>query len=428
MAYAVDLIGVLSMAPAPRRLVLVLVALLALTSAGPVFAEPPATRAMLERWQRTDLPIAAGQVSRTWLWGPDAFTGGLLEPYRESPDGQRLVQYYDKSRMEISRPGDDSASPWYVTNGLLVVELMTGRLQLGDNAFEQHEPAPVNVAGDAGDPNGVTYAAFAAALTGLPNDQPRQSGATITAKLAWQGEGEARTLSVSEQPDLGQHGATYTELVPETGKYVASPFWAFMTNSGLVYENGVYLDAPLFLNPYYATGLPVTDPYWTEVLVGGEPKQVLLQCFERRCLTFTPSNAPEWQVESGNVGRHYHEWRYATLGLTPVAAPVPATGDVQIVSVVADPPEGSTETVELRNRAATPVDMTGWRLQDVAGNTYTFPNFVIGIDATVRVHLCGGTNTATDLYWERCAAVWNNDGDTAYLYDASGALVSSLAY
>ncbi|MEZ4570631.1 MAG: hypothetical protein R2849_09955 [Thermomicrobiales bacterium] len=34
-----------------------------------------------------------------------------------------------------------------------------------------------------------------------------------------------------------------------------------------------------------------------------------MQCFERRCLTYTPDNAPGWQVEAGNVGQHYYEWR-----------------------------------------------------------------------------------------------------------------------
>jgi hypothetical protein len=37
---------------------------------------------------------------------------------------------------------------------------------------------------------------------------------------------------------------------------------------------------------------------------------VLLQCFERRCLTYAPDNPPGWQVEAGNVGQHYHAWRY----------------------------------------------------------------------------------------------------------------------
>jgi hypothetical protein len=46
------------------------------------------------------------------------------------------------------------------------------------------------------------------------------------------------------------------------------------------------------------------------VKVGGQVKDVLVQCFERRCLTYTPSNPTGWQVEMGNVGRHYYSWRY----------------------------------------------------------------------------------------------------------------------
>lgn len=53
--------------------------------------------------------------------------------------------------MEISNPGSDPSSVWYVTNGLLVVELTTGRLQLGDAGFSQRQPAAIDLAGDAGD-------------------------------------------------------------------------------------------------------------------------------------------------------------------------------------------------------------------------------------------------------------------------------------
>jgi hypothetical protein len=31
------------------------------------------------------------EVNRTWMWGPEAFTGGLLENYIDSTDGTRLV-------------------------------------------------------------------------------------------------------------------------------------------------------------------------------------------------------------------------------------------------------------------------------------------------------------------------------------------------
>ena len=99
-------------------------------------------------------------------------------------------------------------------------------------------------------------------------------------------------------------------IVPGIDHQVAAPFWDFMTSSGTVYEDGAYLNAALFPDPYYATGYPITEAYWADVLVGGTERLVLMQCFERRCLTYTPGNPEGWQVEAGNVGQHYHTWRY----------------------------------------------------------------------------------------------------------------------
>src|SRR5690348_7804596 len=68
------------------------------------------------------------------FWGPlpNASTG-IQEAYVEAPGGKRLVQYFDKARMELAAANT-------VTNGLLTVELKTGKMQVGDNAFEQRLP------------------------------------------------------------------------------------------------------------------------------------------------------------------------------------------------------------------------------------------------------------------------------------------------
>jgi hypothetical protein len=39
---------------------------------------------------------------------------------------------------------------------------------------------------------------------------------------------------------------------------------------------------------------------------------VLVQAFERRIMTYTPSNGAGFQVEMGNVGKQYYSWRYPT--------------------------------------------------------------------------------------------------------------------
>ncbi|MEX2314379.1 MAG: hypothetical protein WD628_01585, partial [Thermomicrobiales bacterium] len=146
-----------------RRLRVLLVSLVLLATpsllAIPAAAFAPANPSFERTWERTDKPVADGAISRTWMWGPEAFTGAIQEPYAESPGELRAVQYYDKSRMEITQPNADPTSIWYVTNGLLVVELMSGRMQIGDSSFTDRAPAAVNVAGDPDDP--LTYAVLA---------------------------------------------------------------------------------------------------------------------------------------------------------------------------------------------------------------------------------------------------------------------------
>ena len=262
-------------------------------------AAQPANSSFTRTWERPDKAVSEGRVSRTWMWGPEAFTPAMNETYAEAPGGERLIQYYDKSRMEITDPNADPATDWYVTNGLLVVELITGDMQVGDNQFEERNPAAVNVAGDATDPNGPTYESFRSVLDAAA----RSEGSAITERIARDG-------SVSDDSSLLTQGVAAGHYVGATDHTVADPFWAFMNSQGLVYQNGQYQNGTLFPSAFYATGLPITEAYWAEVEVGGDAKDVLIQCFERRCLTYTPANPAGWQVEAGNVGQHYYDWRY----------------------------------------------------------------------------------------------------------------------
>jgi hypothetical protein len=398
---------------------ILVVLLLGLLPVLPVAAQPVEHTAFERVWARSDMPVATLQTTRTWVWGPEARTPLLLEPYRESPGGQRLVQYFDKSRMEITNPDGDRSTIWYVTNGLLATELITGRMQVGDAAYELFEPARVNVAGDPGDPNAPAYATFAPLLHVSPAAQRRP----ITQFLAADG-----TLSI--RAHLAQWGARDEVWVPETGHWVAGPFWELMNTAGIVYVDGVYSPEPLFPNEFYATGYPITDAYWVRVRVGGTERDVLVQCFQRRCLTFTPLNPPEWQVEVGNIGQHYYAWRYGQAGKTPLVF-APQRGDVRVTYILANPalvPGATHEYVELRNFEEFAVPLHGWRITDDSGTTYTFPDIRLLPGATIRLHVARGVDTATDLYWGRTGAVWNNGGDTAFLYDAAGGLLHTYSY
>lgn len=109
---------------------------------------------------------------------------------------------------------------------------------------------------------------------------------------------------------------------------------------------------------------------------------------------------------------------------------------VAIVAIEADPPGDDVENlngefVEIHNEGTEDVELTGWVLRDEsAAHRFAFPDgFVVPAGATVRVRTGCGRDTPTELHWcESGSAVWNNDGDTAFVLDASGNIVASRAY
>jgi len=242
-------------------------------------------------WQRTDFPVSELKASRSWYWGPKPSSIGVFEDYTESFGGKRLVQYFDKARMEIN----DALKPT-VTNGLLVVELITGRLQKGDNTFEQRDGASIPIAGDP-DNNWPTYAglkrAYNSAL-GLP------VGATV--QLAYNKDGTSAFNTYVNDPQ--------TKIAAIQNKLsIPAAFWTFLNRAGSVYKDGNYSDE-VVSNWLFSTGYPIGEAYWTKVKVAGQLKDVMFQPFERRLLTYTPANPEGFKVEMGNVGSHYVSWRY----------------------------------------------------------------------------------------------------------------------
>jgi hypothetical protein len=283
---------------------LLLATLLATMLVANVAAYAPGEGAFRRTWERTDKPVKDLVVQRTWMWGPEANTPVFEEEYAEAPGGKRLVQYFDKSRMEINHdPNVGPNSLWHVTNGLLVVELMTGQMQVGDTKFVPRAPSQTQIAGDWGDPNAPTYATFAT----LRDDAPHPAAQHITAFVDRDG-------NVSYRSEMNKYGVTFGHHVQADGinHKIAQPFWYFMTMDGLVSKDGKIVSEKLFDNPFYATGYPITEAYWVNVLLDGKPADVLTQCFERRCLTYNPLNQQGWNVEAGNVGQHYYQWRHGS--------------------------------------------------------------------------------------------------------------------
>lgn len=261
-------------------------------------------------WNRADTLVASSVVNnRSWLWG-NGFTLAGSEVYREASSGVRTVQYFDKARMEINNPAGNRQDRFFVTNGLLVRELISGRLVLGDNSTEvevRRSADNVAIVGDPidGNPNAPTYATFSK-IASLANDNRivKALGSNATATIAKNGTiGNTSALS-SQYP-----GLKLVYYDDNLGHNVPEIFWDFMNNRGNVFNNGQIIQDNI-MDWVKDLGFPLTEAYWTRAKIGGVEKDVMLQVFERRVLTYTPSNADSFRVEMGNVGLHYFNWRY----------------------------------------------------------------------------------------------------------------------
>ena len=253
-------------------------------------------------WEGPDYPVASAKTTRGYTWGPEGWAF-QQEDYVESPGGKRLVQYFDKTRMEITNPRANTADPYYVTNGLLVTEMVSGRVQLGNSKFQDAAPSEVPVAGDAVNNPGPTYRSFKSVSSlNLDNKANRQSGEVIKATISRDGK-------VATSEDVVKYNVKNLEFNPELSHNIPDVFWNFMIQQGQIYPNGAFTNG-LVINWVAAMGFPITEPYWTRTVVGGQEKDVLIQLFQRRVLTYTPTNADAFKVEMGNVGAHYYAWRY----------------------------------------------------------------------------------------------------------------------
>lgn len=237
-------------------------------------------------WWSTDGAIAEHEVERSWLWGPDTWSAEQEES-REAAGGTRQVYYFDKARMEVNIADDEQ----WITAGLLVRDMIAGKIQVGDDEFVMAMPANVPLTGDPlpFNPDAPTYASLIdLASIESGREVGQRSGVKITEVLASDG-------NISKRAELADH-ARYGTYDATLGHNIADVFDAYFRT--------------LPNDWHMSVGLPLTEPYWVSTNLAGQPTWVLVQAFERRILTYTPVNRPEWRVEMGNVGRHYFTWRY----------------------------------------------------------------------------------------------------------------------
>lgn len=112
----------------------------------------------------------------------------------------------------------------------------------------------------------------------------------------------------------------------------------------------------------------------------------------------------------------------------PTAPPAP--GRVAITGIFANG-AGSSEAdewVAITNQGGSAVDLAGWRLVDDANHTFPFPGFGIQPGQTCRVYTNEDHPEWCGFNQHSNQGIWNNGGDCAHLYDASGTEVSTRCY
>ena len=115
----------------------------------------------------------------------------------------------------------------------------------------------------------------------------------------------------------------------------------------------------------------------------------------------------------------------------------PAAGGagLTIARIEPDPPGDDTlvldqELVVVANEGPDPVALEGWILRDESStHRFPFPDLTLEPGEEITIHSGCGTPDEADLYWcVRGSAIWNNDGDTAFLVDPAGNVATSESY
>jgi len=121
-----------------------------------------------------------------------------------------------------------------------------------------------------------------------------------------------------------------------------------------------------------------------------------------------------------------------TATATPSPTPTPTRSIPYDLRITYLKYAGGDEYVQISNyEPATAVDMTGWAIENLAGDRrYSFPYaYTLPVGALVRVHSGRDSfeNRPTDLQWTR-AHIWTDSGGAAKLVDPQSRVVSVWGY
>lgn len=79
------------------------------------------------------------------------------------------------------------------------------------------------------------------------------------------------------------------------------------------------------------------------------------------------------------------------------------------------------EYVTFKNAGTTPLDISGWTVQNESGDRFSFPDrTTVKSGRHITLYSGPGQATATEFYWGSDRAMWRNEGDTVLVADETG--------
>jgi hypothetical protein len=198
--------------------------------------------------------------------------------------------------------------------------------------------------------------------------------------------------------------------------YLGRPFdaWNVMRSLGLGITNA------------NLAKIPTKDDAW-------DGDSAFINSLKGKILLQVENNGEAWYVNPPNGKRYYLGRPDDAFGVMRFLGLGATTNDIfsinpniQIATIHyrGSGSAQADEYVEIVNRGSLAQTFNTWTLMDEAKHTFTFPNnYTLQPGASVRVY----TNMG-ELSFNNKAPIWNNDGDTAYLRGANGALVDVYRY
>jgi len=86
------------------------------------------------------------------------------------------------------------------------------------------------------------------------------------------------------------------------------------------------------------------------------------------------------------------------------------------------------EFVVITNMGKDIINLQNWSIKDEATHIYEFPSIEIHPNENLILYTGVGENSEFNLYWNSKDPIWNNDGDTAFLFDANGDLIVAISF